>query len=121
MDTFVVAEQRRGSYRVKVTWPGTVETFNGPVETTTGDISPEGVSIRCDQTLPTNEPLRLTIHPPEREPLRVTGVVAWSRCLAESPRPHVLGLRFTAIPPEDRRFLAQFTSQQLRARIVGGS
>ena len=117
MDTFEVAKQKRRSYRVRVDWTGTLETARGPVEATVRDISPEGAYIRCDQPLKITEPLRLTIRPPEREPIRVTGTVVWADCPAESTGPQVLGLRFTAILPEDRRFLEHFTSKQLRAKI----
>jgi c-di-GMP-binding flagellar brake protein YcgR len=119
VDTFVVAEQRRRCYRVKVDWPGTVETSRGPMEAITGDISPGGAYLRCEQPLQGAEPVQLTIQPPERKPLRITATVAWSKRLMESTRPHVLGLCFTAIQPEDRRFLKLFTAQQLRARMLG--
>jgi len=119
MDTFIVAEQRRQCYRVKVDWPGMVKTSRGPVEAIAGDISPAGAYLRCDQALQSAEPIQLTIQPPERGPLTVTGTVAWSKRLGESTRPYVVGLRFTAIQPEDRRFLELFTAEELRARIVG--
>ena len=96
-----------------------VETSRGPVGAVAGDISPTGACLRCDQPLQSSEPIRLTIQPPEREPLTITGAVAWSKRLTESTRPHVLGLHFTAVPPEDRRFLELFTAQRLRARILG--
>jgi c-di-GMP-binding flagellar brake protein YcgR len=117
VDTFVVAEQRRRCYRVKVDWPGTVQTSRGPVEALILDISPGGAHLRCEQPLQSGESVELTIQPPEREPLRITGTVAWSKPFAESTPPHVLGLCFIAIQPEDRRFLELFTAQQLRARI----
>ena len=118
VDTFIVAEERRRCYRVKVDWPGIVETSRGLVEAIAADISPAGVYLRCDQPLQSSEPIRLTIQPPEREPLTITGAVARSNRLTESTRPHVLGLHFTAVPPEDRRFLELFTAQRLRARIL---
>ncbi|HYR01787.1 MAG TPA: PilZ domain-containing protein [Syntrophobacteria bacterium] len=119
MDAVVVAEQRRRCYRVKVGWPGVVETSRGRLEAIIGDISPGGAYLRCEQPLQSADSVQLTIQPPERGPFRVTGTVAWSDGLTESTRPHILGLRFTAVPPEDRRFLELFTARQLRARIFG--
>ena len=121
MDTFIVAEQRRRCYRVKVNWPGMVETSRGPVEAIAGDISPGGAYLRCEQPLQSAESVELTIQPPEREPFRITGTVAWCKRLGESTRPYVVGPRFTAIQPEDRRFLELFTAEELRARIFGTS
>jgi len=119
VDAVVVAEQRRRCYRVKVDWPGVVETSRGPMEAIIGDISPGGAHLRCEQPLQGAESVQLTIQPPEREPFRITGTVAWVKRLGKSTQPYVVGLRFTAIQPEDRRFLELFTAQQLRAKIVG--
>jgi len=117
----VVGVQRRRRYRVKVTWPGVVETSHGPMEAIIEDISPGGVHFSCEQPLQGLESVQLTIQPPEREPFRLTGTVAWSKRLGKSTRPYRVGLRFTAIEPEDRRFLELFAAQQLRAKIVGTS
>jgi c-di-GMP-binding flagellar brake protein YcgR len=119
VDAVVVAEQKRRRYRVKVDWPGVVETSHGAMEAIIGDISPGGAHLRCELPLQSAESVQLTIQPPEREPFRITGTVVWSKRLGESTRPYVVGLRFTAIQPEDRRFLELFTAQRLRARIVG--
>jgi c-di-GMP-binding flagellar brake protein YcgR len=119
VDAVVVAEQRRRYYRVKVDWPGVVETSSGPMEAIIGDISPRGAYLRCEQPLQSAESVQLTIQPPEREPFRITATVAWFKRVGDSTRPYVVGLRFTAIQPEDLRFLERFTARNLRARIVG--
>ncbi|HVO83941.1 MAG TPA: PilZ domain-containing protein [Syntrophobacteria bacterium] len=121
MDGVVVAVQRRRRYRVKVEWPGVVESSRGPMEVIIGDISPGGAHLRCEQPFQSAESVQLTIRPPEREPFRITGTVAWSKRVGESTQLYVVGLRFTAIQPEDRRFLELFTARELRGKIVGTS
>ena len=66
VDTFVVAEQRRRCYRVKVDWPGMVETSRGPV----GGCSRRHQPDRClSQVRPTSPEQRAdsSYHPTSRE------------------------------------------------------
>ncbi|NIT41929.1 MAG: hypothetical protein GTN46_10715, partial [Gammaproteobacteria bacterium] len=46
-----VGDQKRLSFRIKVTWPVTLETDRGLVEGKTRDISAGGAHIRCTEHL----------------------------------------------------------------------
>ncbi len=112
-----VGDQKRLSFRIKVTWPVTLETDRGLVEGKTRDISAGGAHIRCTEHLYLNEPVHMTIKVPEREPIKVAAIVIWSDSKDESNRPRIIGIQFTEISAEDRKYLEQVALEDFKAKL----
>jgi hypothetical protein len=72
------ASERRKQTRIDVTWPIQIFTSQGTIEAETQNVSSEGVYVCCNEPLHLNEIVNLSISPPDREPIRVTGKVVWS-------------------------------------------
>lgn len=114
---FEAGEQKRLFFRIKVTWPVTLETARGLVEGKTRDISAGGAHIRCTKHLHLNEPVHMTITVPDREPLKVAATVIWSDRKDESNRPRVIGVKFTKISAPDRQYLEQVALEKFKAKL----
>ncbi|RPH48798.1 MAG: PilZ domain-containing protein [Desulfobacteraceae bacterium] len=81
---------RRKHYRLDARWPVTIILRSGAVEGETTNISAQGVSITCDEslllgvsvtcdeTLLLNEICTLLIRPPDYDAIKISGKVVWS-------------------------------------------
>ena len=117
MEAFRIGEQRRLSFRIKVEWPVRLQTTRGLVQGQTRDISAGGAHIRCEEYLELNEPLQMTIEPPDREPMELAAVVVWSDSKDESNRPRIIGVKFTKISDVDYHYLEQVALEEFKARL----
>ena len=117
METFEVGEQRRLSFRIKVEWPVTLETKTGLVEGKTKDISAGGAHIRCTEHLELNEPVFMTITPPDIEPMKVAAIVIWSNNKNASNRPRIIGVKFTEISLADLKYLEKVALEEFKAKL----
>ncbi len=102
-------EEKREDARVKVKWPVTIETAEGPLKGEIINISLGGAFLCC-QDLPLSlETFRLTINPPNHQAISATVSVTWSNL--NVPESEVvnrgMGIRFLGIPEEDRRFISE--------------
>ena len=112
-----VGDQKRLSFRMKVEWPVTLDTERGLVEAETRDISAGGAHIRCKEHLQLNEPVHLIIKAPDREPLKLAAKVIWADRIDESNRPRVIGVSFTDLAQEDRKYLEQAALEHFKASL----
>ena len=113
-----VGAQRRSSYRVKVTWPVTVETKKGLVKAQTRDISAGGAHIHCDEPIELYEPISMTINAPNRAPIKISAKVVWSDHKDDSDRPRVIGVSFTDISEGDQEFIMAQASGEFKNRMM---
>ena len=112
-----VGDQKRLSFRIEVEWPVIIETAGGPVEGKTRDISAGGAHVRCGEHLHLNEQVDMTITPTGGEPLKVAARVIWSDSKDESDRPRIIGVKFTQISTEDRRYIEQVALENFKAKL----
>jgi len=101
--------EKRKTSRVKVQWPVTIETAEGPLNGEIINISIGGAFLRCQELPRSKEAFRLTIHPPDHQALSATVSVTWSNF--NVPEGDVvnrgIGVRFLGISEEDRRFISE--------------
>ncbi|MCF8052497.1 MAG: PilZ domain-containing protein [Desulfobacterales bacterium] len=104
---------RRRSERIEVQWPVSVETASGPIEGETVNISEGGVAICCDEGLPLDEVMKMSIMPPDYRIIEVSGQVSWSDlCGIDDQNKAVgLGVCFMEIAESDRQYFVEFIRQ----------
>lgn len=66
------------------------------------DIGPGGLSLVCDCPLEPDTRLNLTVMIPEKRPIKCAGII---RNLRKSDKGYVLGIQFTKLSDQDRRFI----------------
>lgn len=88
---------------------------HGTIEGETRNLSQGGIAIYCDEPLPIEEVYRISISPPDRPPLGVTGKVVWAdRYGIEGEDTTVgMGVCFLEISEEDRQFLRDLVAAHL--------
>ena len=101
-------QEKRGSSRVDVKWPVTIETAEGSYDGEIVNVSTGGAFI-CGQKLPRlKETFRLTINPLNHQAVIITAEVLWSNFSV--PESEVIkrgmGVRFLDVADEDRRFIS---------------
>ncbi len=101
--------EKREDSRVKVKWPVTIETAEGPLNGEIINISIGGAFICCQELSRSKETFRLTINPPDHQAISATVSVTWSNL--NVPESEVvnrgMGIRFLGISEEDRRFISE--------------
>jgi c-di-GMP-binding flagellar brake protein YcgR len=111
---------RRSSERIEVQWPVSVETDSGPIEGETINISEGGVAICCDEGLPLDEVMKMSIMPPDYRIIEVSGQVSWSDlCGIDDQNKAVgLGLCFMEIAESDRQYFIEFIRQHTDSKAA---
>ena len=105
METF--SEQRRHP-RIEVEWPVIVSKGDDFIEGKTKDVAFDGISILCEEPLPLDEIVSISIEPTDKQPMVISGKVIWSDVygIDDQDTTHGVGLCFVKISDEDRsRFL----------------
>lgn len=105
--------ERRKHPRSKVRWPITIFTSDrSTIEGETRNITVDGMLICCDEPLPLNEILSMSIMPPNHQAMNVVGKVIWSDLYAidEENTTLGMGLCFVKISDGDRHFLKDVAS-----------
>jgi len=101
--------EKREDSRVKVKWPVTIETDEGPLNGELINVSLGGAFICCKELSRSKETFRLTINPPNHQAISATVSVTWSNL--NVPESEVvnrgIGIRFLGISEEDRRFISE--------------
>ena len=101
--------EKREDSRVKVKWPVTIETDEGPLNGELINVSLGGAFICCRELSRSKETFRLTINPPNHQAISATVSVTWSNL--NVPESEVvnrgIGIRFLEISEEDRRFISE--------------
>lgn len=111
-------DDRRRSLRRNIQWPVNIAVDDEIVAGETVDISPDGLHIRCDDPVPLNETLAMTIAPPDGNLIEVTAQVVWSDLEGidtDNPENRVvgMGLCFVEISDRDRRYFEDPASGDL--------
>lgn len=91
----------------QVQWPVEFETSEFVIEAETMNISIFGAFIVCDEPLDIGETIRLSIKPPNREPITVDSAVTWNNAHVKENMVRVrgMGVRFDQLSDEDREFI----------------
>ncbi len=101
------SEQRRHP-RIDVTWPVIISKGDDFIEGETKNVAFEGISIFCEEPLPLDEIVSISIEPPDQQSMVISGRVVWSDIygIDDQNATHGVGLCFVEISDEDRsRFL----------------
>jgi len=101
--------EKRKNLRIDVRWPIKVSTNEGQIEGETVNISLDGMSIYCDDPLPFNEALSISIEPLNQSVIELSGKVIWSDSYGmDEGKSCAMGVSFLEITDEDRQRFAQF-------------
>jgi hypothetical protein len=106
------AIERRRYNRLEVNWPIIMAFDQDELEGETINITVDGVLIRCEEPLQLNEIFRISIKPPNRQVIEVTGKVIWSDhyAIGEQNTAFGMGICFVKISEVDRHFLKDLVS-----------
>jgi hypothetical protein len=90
-----------------------VATDSGSIDGETVNISDGGVAICCDEGLPLDEVIKMSIMPPDYRIIEVSGHVSWSDlCGIDDQNKAVgLGICFMEIAESDRQYFIEFIRQ----------
>ena len=106
-------KERRKSPRIDIRWPISIQTDLGPVNGETVNISSDGVSITCEEPIPLEQVLRISIMPPDHQIIEVFGRITWSDlCGIDAENTTVgIGLCFLEISQVDRDYFTQVVTE----------
>jgi hypothetical protein len=101
--------ERRKQPRIEVSWPVTIIADWGSVQGEIKNINVGGVMILCEEPLRLNDVYQMSILPPDREAIGVTGKVVWSDayCMDEDDSVFGIGVCLIEISDEDRKTLGE--------------
>ena len=108
--------ERRKTVRRRVDWNVTIMTDHGEIEGTTRDVSPDGISIVCEQPLYLGEICWIAIYPASHPKMEVTAKVVWSDLygIEEGGAVVAIGVCFVQISRSDRRFFTDVISTEMK-------
>ena len=100
---------RRKSPRIDIRWPISIQTDQGVVSGETVNISSDGVSICCDEPIPLEKILQISILPPDHQIIEISGRITWSDlCGIDAENTTVgIGLCFMEISKADKDYFTQ--------------
>ena len=101
--------EKRRHPRIEVEWPVIVSKGDDFIEGETKDIAFDGISIICEEPLPLDEMISISIELPNQQSMVISGRVVWSNVygIDDQNTTYGIGLCFVKISDEDRsRFLA---------------
>jgi uncharacterized protein (TIGR02266 family) len=112
--------------RAKIKWPVVVKAGKATIDAVTLNITPSGVFISCPKPLRLSEIFELTITAPDyKRSITATAEVVWSNKYGpdDEVSPRGMGVQFTKISSEDRKFLAEavlshFKSKDLEPKFL---
>lgn len=117
-----VEEERRQYPRAIAHWPVTLETAQGVVTGIAMDISAGGAFICCREPLGVTERSLVAFHnvPLLDHSLSVEVEVIRSNiyCMDDELLSHGIGVQFSEITDEDRRFIINLVSEHLEAKDI---
>ena len=99
--------ETKSTSRAQVKWPVTMNTDEGPADGVIININSQGAFIRCRRPLRLTETCNLTIESSERQIENVLAEVVWTNIYGpdDDLSPRGMGVRFTALPEEEQKFL----------------
>lgn len=102
-----LSENRRHP-RIEVEWPVIVSKGDDFIEGKTKNIASDGISIFCEEPLPLDEIVSISIEPPGQHAMVISGRVIWSDVygIDDQNATYGIGLCFVKISDKDHsRFL----------------
>ena len=106
--------ERRAHHRLKVAWPLTIATADSVISGETIDISPEGLSICCEEPLVLNDTYVLELVLPGDLVVKVSGQVVWSDlCGMDSDKVVCMGVCIAAIGEKDRQLIEDIVNARM--------
>ncbi len=102
------SSEKRQHTRIEVEWPVIVSKGDDFIEGETKNIAFDGISILCEEPLPLDEIVSISIEPPGQQSMVISGRVVWSDVygIDDQNTTHGVGLCFVKISDKDRsRFL----------------
>lgn len=109
-----MGKERRQFPRVKVTWPVTMLTTQGPIEGEVMNISLGGAFVHCHEQPDFNETFRMVIKiPHSRQFLRATARMARSSIYNPDDADELpgIGIRFVEISEDDRQYIREVVAK----------
>ena len=105
-------DERRRASRRRVSWPVYVHTDQGDYVGQTIDVSETGISFYCDEPLKLKKTIHLSIAPPGRDAVKISGEITWSDLFGIDDDNKVVGfgLFFIKITEKDRQYLCEIVS-----------
>jgi len=109
--------ERRKSPRIDIRWPISIQTDLGPVKGETVNVSYDGLSITCEEPIPLERALNISIMPPDREIIEVSGRITWSDlCGIDTENTTVgVGICFLEISQADRDYIVEMVTVNTKA------
>ena len=99
--------------RIFVDWYAFIKTFQGSVTGKTKEISVDGVCIFSPMEPEQGESFKIVLKPPEARSIPVIAKLVWSDKLEiDDKAVFGMGIRFMAIAPEDRQYIATVVEQE---------
>ena len=111
-------KKKRSTPRAEMKWPVVIKANSGQMEGVTQNISKNGAFIRCVKPLRLNEVFDLSIEVPDLDyNLMATAEVVWSNIYGPDDEitPRGMGVVFTKISDEDRKFVSKVVSENLKS------
>ena len=101
--------EKRNQKRVRVNWPIRLSVNDGTVEGLAQNISIEGLLVSCENPIPLDENISVTIFPTNCKPINVTGKPIWSNLygldLNKEKVTVCIGISFIELANKDRHIL----------------
>ncbi|MCG6892264.1 MAG: PilZ domain-containing protein [Desulfobacteraceae bacterium] len=91
--------ERRRHPRIAVDWTVQIDVGGKALDCRTTKISAEGIGIICDEPLPIDEVVYLSLAPPDQEPIDIYGKVVWSDVygIGEEDKVYGIGVVFVQV------------------------
>ena len=104
--------ETRLSPRISVNWHAFIKTFQGSIAVKTKDISVDGACILYPANLELEQRFSIFLKPPGAKAIRVIAEKVWlDKFNHENREVCRMGLRFLAISPRDRQFIATLAEE----------
>ena len=99
--------------RISADWQASIKILEGSIEVKTKDISFGGACILCPMGYEFEERFSIFLKPPGAKTIHlIAETVWWDKSNPENRMMFKMGVRFSAISPEDRKFLETFLEKE---------
>ena len=99
--------------RISADWHAVVKTLEGSIDVKTKDISIGGACILYPVGYEIEERFPISLKPPGAKTIHlIAETVWWDKSNPENRMMFKMGVRFSAISPEDRKFLDTFLEKE---------
>ncbi len=108
--------ERRQGHRIEVNWPIMLTSGESICEGETLNLSVEGISFCSDDPIDLKKNYNISIRPPGRPSVEVTGKVSWSDLygMDDKNKMFCIGICFLEIAEGDCHFIEDMIEDQLK-------